>query len=331
MSTRRLLLKVAYLKSLVAGSVLIWPNSNTNAQDLPPIRWIVPFPPGGGSDLATRIVAKRASELLSRLIVVENKPGAATMLAAAEVARLKPESPNNITLLTAGMSTLTLNPSLYSKITYQADKDFQHISTLVRLPMVLVVNPQLPAVTLSEVRAWLKDQGNRASYASLGAGTPHHVVTALWLEQSGLVTTHVPYKGTPQALQDVAGNSVSMMFGDVAAAVPLIKAGKLKAIAVPSLKRSAVLPEVPTFSEQGSVFEGAAWQGVVTSKGIDSATTERISSAISRALLDPSVISQLTHHGMEALGSKPDEFAKFANLERARWSRIIATNNISIE
>ena len=299
------------------------------AQDSAPLRWVVPFPPGGGSDLATRILAKRLGEALARPVIVDNKPGAATMLAAQEVARAKPDGN---TLLTAGMSTLTLNPGLYgTKLPYQPDKDFAHVSTLVRLPVVLVVHPQNPARDLKELLAWLKQQGNKASYASTGPGTPHHVTMALWLEQNNLETIHVPYKGMPQALQDLAGGQFAMMFGDMAASAPLIKAGRLKAIAVPSRQRSKVLPDVPTFAEAGMPYEAAAWQGVVMPAGTPTDVVERYSSIIRAALLEAAIVEQLAHHGVEPLGSTPQEFSRFAAAERSRWTRIIQANRISAE
>lgn len=299
------------------------------AQQALPLRWVVPFPPGGGSDLATRIVARRLSESIGRPVVVDNKPGAATMLAAQEVARSKPDGN---TLLTAGMSTLTLNPGLYgARLPYQPDKDFAHVSTLVRLPVALVVQPQHPAKDLGQFLAWLKLQGNRVSYASTGAGTPHHVTMALWLEQHQSEAVHIPYKGMPQALQDLVGGQFAFMFGDMAAAAPLIKAGRLKAIAVPSAQRSKVLPDVPTFQEAGFAYEAAAWQGVVMPAGTPPEVLERFSSIIRSALADKAIADQLTQHGMEPMGSAPAEFARFAAVEQARWARVIAANHLSAD
>ncbi|SDP87888.1 Tripartite-type tricarboxylate transporter, receptor component TctC [Paracidovorax cattleyae] len=220
------------------------------------LHWIVPFPPGGGSDLSTRIVARHVADTLGRPIVVDNKPGAATMVAALELARSKPDGN---TAMTAGMSTLALNPGLYPRIGYAADKDFAHVSLLARLPVVLVVHPAHPARTLDELLAWLRAEAGRARYASTGAGTPQHVAMALWLEQNGLQAVHIPYKSMPNALQELAGAQFDLMFGDVASSAALVKAGRLKAIAVPSQARAAVLPQVPTFSEAGRPFEAAAW------------------------------------------------------------------------
>ncbi|MDZ5457329.1 Bug family tripartite tricarboxylate transporter substrate binding protein [Azohydromonas lata] len=293
----------------------------------PVLRWIVPFPPGGGSDLSTRIVAKRVAELTGRTIVIDNKPGAATMIGAQELVRSKPDG---LTLMTAGMSTLALNPGLYASPGYQADKDFAHVSTLVRLPMVLAVHAAHPAATLKDLVAWLRARGSKASYASTGSGTPQHVAMALWLEQQGLETVHVPYKSMPGALQDLAGGQLDLMFGDVSAAAPLIRAGRLKPLAVPSGQRSPVLPDVPTFAQAGMPCEAAAWQGVVMPAGTPADVVERMSAAVRTALVDPATAEQLLHHGMEPLGSTPQDFGHYAAEERQRWLRVIQAHRITV-
>ena len=298
------------------------------AQNSAPIRWVVPFPPGGGTDLATRIVAKRFGEKLGRTVVVDNKPGAATAIAAQDVADAKPDGN---TMLTAGMSTLTLNPGLYAKLAYQADKDFALVTPLVRLPIVVVVNPQTPVRSLKELVSWLREQGDKASYASTGPGTPHHVTTALWLEGLKLDTVHVPYKSMPGALQDLAGGEFALMFGDLAAATPLIKAGRLRPIAVPSKLRSKLLPEVPTFAESGMPYEAAAWQGVVLPAGTPAETVELYSATIRSILREPEIIEQFAHHGMEAMEGSPAEFTRFAAAERERWAAIIRSKKISAD
>lgn len=300
-----------------------------HAQNTAIIRWVVPFPPGGGTDIATRIVAKRFGEKLGRTVVVDNKPGGATAVAAAEVARAKPDGS---TLLTAGMSTLTLNPQLYAKLSYDAVRDFALVTPLVRLPVVVVVHPALPVKTLPELVAWLREQGDRSSYASTGAGTPHHVTTALWLDANKLDTVHVPYKSMPGALQDLAGGHFQMMFGDLASAAPLIKAGKLRALAVPSRSRSKLLPEVPTFLEAGlPAYEAAAWQGVVLPAGSSPQMVDQYSTVLRGILEEPHVIEQFAHHGMEAMSATPAEFVRYVAAERERWGQTIRSKKISAD
>ena len=291
-----------------------------------PIRWLVPFSAGGGSDIATRVVARRIGDALGQPVVVENRPGAATIVAAQETARA---APDGYTLLTAGMSTLALNPWLYQKLPYDPQKDLTPVSTLVSLPIVLVVSPDSQMHTLADVTAYLKGD-KPGSYASLGVGSPHHLAMELFLDTIHGRATAIPYKGTPPALQDVASGVVPIMMADLAAARPLIQAGKLRAIAVPAAKRSDQLPQVPTFAEAGGpAFEAAAWQGVVAPAGTPAPVVEKLSQAIAQALRDPEVVEQLTLQGMEPTGSTPQAFTDYARKEYERWGAVIRSKNIS--
>jgi len=293
-----------------------------------PIRWLVPFSAGGGSDIATRIVAKHVGESLGQPIVVENRPGAATIVAAQETARA---APDGYTLMTAGMSTLALNPWLYKQLPYAAGRDFTPVSTLVSLPIVLVTSPGSDLNDLPAVMAYLR-RAQPGSYASLGVGSPHHLAMELFLESIGGRATAIPYKGTPPALQDVASGVVPLMMADLAAARPLIQAGKLRAIAVPAAKRSAQLPDVPTFAEAGGhTFEAAAWQAVVAPAGTPAPIVDKLSRAIVAALKSPDVVKQLTMQGMEPTGSTPREFAAFTREEYERWGAVIRHKGISAE
>lgn len=300
------------------------------AADFPdhPIRWLVPFSPGGGSDIATRIVARHVGDSLGQAVVVENRPGAATIVAAQETARA---APDGYTLMTAGMSTLALNPWLYKNLPYDPARNLTPVSTLVALPIVLVVSPDSGLADLPAVMAYLRSP-KPGSYASLGVGSPHHLAMELFLESFGGRATAIPYKGTPPALQDVASGVVPMMMADLAAARPLIQAGKLRAIAVPSARRSVQLPDVPTFAEAGGhVFEAAAWQGVVAPAGTPAPIVEKLSRAIVAALQSPDVIKQLTLQGMEPTGSTPQAFAAYAGEEYKRWGAVIRHKGISAE
>lgn len=293
-----------------------------------PIRWLVPFSAGGGSDIATRIVAKHVGDTLGQSVVVENRPGAATIVAAQETARA---APDGYTVLTAGMSTLALNPWLYAKLPYDPRKDLTPVSTLVSLPIVLVVAPDSSLRTLADVTAYLKRE-QPGSYASLGVGSPHHLAMELFLETIQGRATAIPYKGTPPALQDVASGVVPMMMADLAAARPLIQAGRLRAIAVPAAQRSGQLPDVPTFAEAGGpAFEAAAWQGVVAPAGTPAEVVETLSRAIVQALRSPDVVKQLTLQGMEPTGSSPQAFEGYAREEYERWGAVIRSKRISAE
>lgn len=293
-----------------------------------PIRWLVPFSAGGGSDIATRIVARHVSDTLGQAVVVENRPGAATIVAAQEAARA---APDGYTVLTAGMSTLALNPWLYSDLPYDPQQHLTPVSTLVSLPIVLVVSPDSALHTLADVKAYLKGE-HPGSYASLGVGSPHHLAMELFMETIGGRATAVPYKGTPPALQDVAAGVVPMMMADLAGARPLIQAGRLRAIAVPAAQRSEQLPDLPTFAQAGGPdFEAAAWQGVVAPAGTPDAIVEKLSQAIVQALQSPDVAKQLTLQGMEPTGSTPQAFERYAREEYERWGAVIRAKQISVD
>ncbi len=295
----------------------------------PVARWVVPYTAGGGSDLATRIVAQKIAPVLHQNIVVDNKPGGATILAAQDVAKARADG---ATLLTAGQGTLVLNPALYRKLPYDAGKDFTLVTSLVKLPVVLVTNPALPVKTLPEFIGWLKAGQGKATYASVGTGSPHHLSAELLLDRVQATAVHAPYKGTPPALQDVAGGQVDFMMADLSAAVPLIRAGRLRAIALPAEQRSAVLPDVPTFTEAGlSGFTAFAWQGVVLPAGTPPATVDKLNAAIAAALKDPAVVKQMQELGLEPMGDTRAGFAEFVERERAKWGALIRAHKIVLD
>ncbi len=299
------------------------------ATDAVPARWVVPYTAGGGSDLATRIVAQKIGPALQQNIVVDNKPGAATILAAQDVAKARADG---ATLLTAGQGTLVLNPALYRKLPYDAKADFTLVSTLVKLPVVLVAGPAVPVKTLPEFVAWLRREDGKATFASVGTGSPHHLAAELLLDRLQARAVHAPYKGTPPALQDVAGGQVAFMMADLSAAAPLIRAGKLRAIAFPGERRSPVLPDVPTFAEAGVAdFTAYAWQGVVVPAGTPSATVDRLNAEIVGALKDPAVRRQMQELGLEPMGDSRAGFAAFVAREQAKWGELIRAHHIVLD
>ncbi|AUT44919.1 tripartite tricarboxylate transporter substrate binding protein [Achromobacter sp. AONIH1] len=324
----RRLPRAALLAAALAASVAaVRPASAAEFPDHP-IRWLVPFSAGGGSDIATRIVARHVADALGQPVVVENRPGAATIVAAQETARA---APDGYTLMTAGMSTLALNPWLYRKLPYDPQKNLAPVSTLVDLPIVLVVSPDSNLHTLADVIAYLKSD-KAPSYASLGVGSPHHLAMELFLETVKGKATAIPYKGTPPALQDVASGVVPLMMADLAAARPLIQGGKLRPIAVPAARRSDQLPDVPTFAQAGGpAFEAAAWQGVVAPAGTPEPVIRKLSQAIEQALRAPEVVKQLKLQGMEPTGSTPEAFSAYARQEHERWGAVIRSKGITAD
>ena len=262
-----------------------------------PIEWVVPYPAGGGSDVVARTLAEPMAKTLGQSIVVNNKPGAATNIGADYAAKAKADGH---VVLTADTATLAANPWLYSKLGYNAEKDFAPVGLLARFPMLLVVNTSVPAKNLAEFSAWAKTQSGGVNYATPGSGSPHHLATELFRERSGLKLVHVPYRGAAPAVQDVIGGQVPFMFVDSATGYPHIQSGKLRAIGVASPKRVPNFDSVPTLAEQGlKDFEAYAWQGVV----VPAATPAEAVAALNKALR----CSARQHRGQGAL---PDARAR---------------------
>jgi len=325
---RRRLLKLCGGISLAAGAAALaapalaaWPDH--------PIRWLVPYTAGGGSDVSTRLVAQLVAKDLGASIVVENKPGAATIIAAQELRR---SAPDGYTVMTAGQGTLVLNPNLYPKLAYDANKDFAPVTTLVRLPVVLVVRPNLPVKNLSEFIAYVQKNQHKLSFASVGNGSPHHLAAELFLSKINSEETHVPYKGTPQALQDIIGGQVDFMMADLSASAPLIRSGKLRALGIPLAERSSALPDVPTFSEAGMPgFTAYTWQGVVLPAGTPKDIVAKLSASINKALASPEVADKLNALGMQPMGDSPEKFRAFIGEEQQKWGGVIRERHITLK
>ena len=293
------------------------------------IEWVVPYPAGGGSDVVARSVSELMGNALGQSIIVSNKPGAATNIGASYVARAKPDG---YTLLTADTATLAANPALYRSLDYSAEKDFAPVGLLARFPMVLVVNPAVPATNLKEFLAWAKSQTTGVSYASPGAGSPHHLTAELFRGQTGLNLVHVPYRGAAPAVQDVAGNQLPFMFVDTAAGMSFIQSGRLRAIGIASLTRVKNFESIPTLNEQGlKGFEAFAWQGLVAPTGTPPDVILAINKALVNALNTTSVKARFQVLGLEALPGTPAQMASYAQLEREKWAQVIRTSGIKLD
>lgn len=314
----------SFALALAAASTLAiaqtWPSK--------PVEWVVPYPPGGGTDIVARALGQAMSESLGQPFVISNKPGAATNIGADYTARAKPDG---YVLMSADTATLAANPFLYSKLPYNAEKDFAPIGLTVRFPMILVVNPAVPAKNLGEFVEWAKKQGSPA-YGTPGAGSPHHLATALFGEQAKLQLTHIPYRGAAPAVQDVVGGQVPFMFVDTASGSQFITNGKLRAIGVASAKRLASFEAVPTLAEQGlKGFEAYAWQGLVMPAGTPTDIVQKANDALLKAIASAPVRARLDALGLEAIPSGPAAMAQYAAAERAKWGPVIKANNIKID
>ncbi|MBV5295375.1 MAG: tripartite tricarboxylate transporter substrate binding protein [Curvibacter lanceolatus] len=294
-----------------------------------PLEWVVGYAAGGGSDVVARAIAESMGTSLGRTIVINNKPGAGTNIAAEYAARSKDYG--NL-VFSADFATLAANPFLFSKLSYNAEKDFQPVGLLVRFPMFLVVSNQVPVSNYKEFVAWAKTQTDGVNWASAGPGSPHHLVGELFREQSGLKLTHVPYRGAAPAITDVVGGQVPAMWVDSATAYPFLNGGKLKAIGVASPQRVSTMPEVPTLNEQGlKGFEGYAWQGLVVPTGTPPEVVSSLSKALQTALNSTTVKARLQALGVEPLPGTPAQMASYAKTEREKWGRVIKQVGVKLD
>lgn len=314
---------------LTTGLVAATLSFSAFAQSGKPIEWVVGYAAGGGSDAVARATAEAMTKTLGAPVIVNNKPGAATNIAAEYAVRAK-DLEN--TVFTADFATLAVNPFLFPKLPYSAEKDLKPVGLLARFPLVLVVGPQVPASNWREFVAWAKAQNGAVNYASAGVGSPHHLATELLAEQAGLKLTHVAYKGAAPAVADVLGGQVPFMLVDTASGNQFVLSGKLKAIGVASAQRIASLPNVPTLAEQGLAgYEAYAWQGLTVPAGATDATVARYSKALQEALASPTVKARYEALGVEGLPGTPEQMAAYVKQERERWGRVIRTNNIKID
>lgn len=301
----------------------------SRAQDTKPIEWVVGAAPGGGSDLVARIISDTMWKTLGRQIIVMNKPGAATNIAADYVA--KAQDVEHV-MLTADFAAMATNPWLYSKLTYNAEKDFASVGMLVRFPLLVVVAPQHPARSFAELAAWIKGQSDPPAFASPGAGTPHHLAAELLLRQLNLKATHVPYRGGAPAAQDVASGQVPFMMLDSAGGVPLIAGGRLRALGVSTATRIKVLPDVPTLQEQGiASYEAFAWQGLAVPAAAPKSHVERLSKALLSAFDDTTVKARLQATGVEPLAGSAADMDRFVKAERERWGSVIRSLQLKLD
>ena len=294
-----------------------------------PVEWVVGYAPGGGSDVVARMLAEAMGKQLNQTFIVNNKPGAGANIAADYVAKNKT---GGQLLLTGDSAVLAANPALYSKLSYDAERDFVPVGMVARFPLILVVAPNVPAKNFKEFAAWAKANGDGTSYASPGAGSPHHLATELFREHTGLKLQHVSYRGAAPAVQDLIGGQVPFMFVDTASGWQHVAAGRLKAIGVASAARVKQLPDVPTLIEQGLAgFEAYAWQGLVAPAATPPGTITDINKALVAALDSGPVKAKLHDMGIEPTPSTPAQMASYTKSERERWGRVIRDAGIKLD
>lgn len=316
-------------RSFVISSLLMPLVTWADAYPSKPIEWVVPYAAGGGTDVVARVLSEPMGKALGQSIIVVNKPGAATNIGADAVARAKPDG---YTILTGDTGTLAANPYLYKKLSYSAEKDFAPVGLLVRFPMLLVVNSQLPVNNYAEFVEWAKQQAKGVSYGTPGAGSPHHLAIELLRLQSGLNFVHIPYRGSAPAVQDVVAGQLPFMFVDTAAGIQHVQGGKIRAIAVASPARLPTLPDVPTLDEQGlKGFEAYAWQGIVAPAATPKERVAKLSDGLQSALKQADIVAKLEGMALEVTPSTAEEMDVYASAERNKWRRVIEESQITLD
>lgn len=292
------------------------------AQQYPtkPIKLILPFPAGGATDVMSRILAEKLTPRLGQTVIVENKPGAGTMLASEYVAKAPADG---YTLLMAA-SSLVIAPSLYSKVNYDPIKDFTPVTQVAAVIHLVVVNPNLPVKSIQELITYLKANPGKVSYGSTGSGTSTHLEAELFKKMAGVEIEHIPYKGSTPALADLVGGQTSMMFDPIASSKPYLESGRLRALAVTTAQRSLSAPDLPTVAESGLPgYEAMPWLGIVAPAGTPKAVVDRLYKEVSEVLKMQDVKDRFKSLGLDIIGNTPAEFATFIAQDQKKWDQVI--------
>ncbi|WP_406625936.1 Bug family tripartite tricarboxylate transporter substrate binding protein [Acidovorax sp. SDU_ACID1] len=312
--------------ALLAGSMGAHAQSPYPSQ---PVKWIVPYAPGGTTDVIARNLATRMGQDMGQPVIVDNKPGAASIIGATFIARSQPDG---YTVGTADSGTLAFNPAMYATLTYDAAKDFTYIGGLGKMPLVLAVAPNFPAKNMQELLALVKKSPGSISSASSGPGSPLHVALELFKQRTGTDMMHVPYKGSAPALQDLMAGQVQTMFVDLPPSLSMIKGGKIRVLAVATPQRLSILPDVPTMAEAGVPgFEAYAWQGFVGPAKLPEAVVGKLNARLVAALKHPEMRARLEELGIQPMPMTPAEFTDFVRSEQKLWSGVIKAANIRLD
>ncbi|RKR69673.1 tripartite-type tricarboxylate transporter receptor subunit TctC [Acidovorax sp. 94] len=324
---RRTLLSA--LAAAGATTAAPWALAQQAAWPDQPLRWVVPYPAGGGTDVLARTVAEAMRQTLGQQIIVDNRPGASTNIGGQAVATAEPDG---YTFMSADNAILAYNEHLFTKLPFNPEKDFTYVGGISRFPLALVVHPSFEAKTVKEFLDYARANPGKLNYASPGNGSPHHLAMEMFKNRTKTFLTHIPYRGAAPALQDVMGGQVPCMFLDLAAGLPVITSGKVRALAIGSAKRVAALPDVPTLAEAGVPnTEVFAFQGILAPAGLPAAITARLNGDLNKALLNPAVVKRMNDFGMEALPGTPEQFRAMARSESKRWGEIIKAAGVKLD
>ena len=320
----------AALSALALG-LAAWLPSPAFTQPYPsrPIRFVVPFAPGGGGDIVVRSVAQQMTSRLGQTVVVDNRSGAGGNVGTEIVARA---APDGYTLLMANVAPMAINVSVYSRLPYDPVRDFTAISLMASFPNLLVVHPAVAARSVAELVALAKSRPGELTYASAGAGSTTHLSAELLRMHTGIQLVHVPYKGGGPALIDLIAGQVTMYFGSMPASLPHVRSGRLRALAVTSRERSAAAPDIPTVAESGFPgFEAVTWIGLVAPARLSAAIVQRLHAETVAILALPEVRSRMLPLGADPKTNTPQEFAAYIAAEIAKWSKVVRDAGISLQ
>lgn len=293
------------------------------------IRMIVPFPPGGTTDILARVAGQKITEAFGQQVIIDNRPGAGGNIGTELVAKA---APDGYTLLTDPGSTLTINPSLFAKLSYDVLKDFAPVTIIAAVPNLLVVHPSLPVKSVKELITLAKARPGQLNYASTGAGQSTHLSMELFKTMAGINVVHIPYKGSSPALVDLLGGQVSLMFDNMPSSLPHVKAGKLRALAVSTLKRSPAMPQLPTVAESGLPgFEVSVWFGVLAPAGTPREIVNKLNGAIVKSLQNPDVHERLAGQGAEPIGNTPEQFTAQMQRDLVKWAKVVKDSGAKLD
>lgn len=289
---------------------------------------VVPFPPGGPTDLVARVLAQQLSMQLGQSVIVDNKPGANGNIGNAAVAKADPDGYS----LLYNTSSITLSPSLYKRLSYDVRRDLIPVALTAVVPLTLVVNPSVPADTVEQFVAYVKANPGKLAYGSAGSGNVTHLAAFQVVRHFGLDATHVPYKGSAPADVDLVAGQIQFMTDTVNSVMPYVAENKLKMLAVTTSKRVALFPDVPTLAEAGMAgFEAGAWQGIMAPAKTPAAIVERLNAEILKALKAPAVREKLGQQAADPLGSTPAEYGAYLEKELARWADVVKATGVSLD
>jgi tripartite-type tricarboxylate transporter receptor subunit TctC len=312
-----------FLSTLIA--VFLAASSVALAQTQPypskPIRFVVPYPAGGPLDTVARLLGQKVAESTKQPVIVDNKPGAGGNIGADAVAK---SAPDGYTILMGAVATHAINPTLYASMPYDASRDFIAVTQVASTPNVLVVNPSVPASSVREFIAYAKANPGKLNFGSGSTGSAGHLAGELFKTMAGVDMTHVPYKGAAPAMNDLIGGQIQLMFDNLASSLAQVKAGRIKALAVTTAKRSALAPDLPTISESGLPgFDISTWFGIFVPAGTPRDTVDRLHAEFTRALASADIREKMLALGAEPAGSKPEEFAAYIRAEADKYARVI--------